>query len=134
MQATAIAQPNIALIKYWGKRDTERNLPAVGSISITLRDLHTRMHVEFDDALAADELTVNGAPDTKMLPRLASCLDRVAGEGRVRARIASDCRKCTRFSVATAPSRSRTNVHRIAGHGRPDRSTTARVRASSRGT
>ena len=44
MQATAIAQPNIALIKYWGKRDVERNLPAVGSISITLRDLYTRMH------------------------------------------------------------------------------------------
>ena len=44
MQGTAIAQPNIALIKYWGKRDIERNLPAVGSISITLRDLYTRMH------------------------------------------------------------------------------------------
>ena len=48
MQATAIAQPNIALIKYWGKRDVERNLPAVGSISITLRDLHTRMQVAFE--------------------------------------------------------------------------------------
>ena len=52
MQGTAIAQPNIALIKYWGKRDIARNLPAVGSISITLRELHTRMQVEFDDTLA----------------------------------------------------------------------------------
>jgi mevalonate pyrophosphate decarboxylase len=25
MRAHAIAQPNIALIKYWGKRDTARN-------------------------------------------------------------------------------------------------------------
>jgi len=57
MQGTAIAQPNIALIKYWGKRNIERNLPAVGSISITLRDLHTRMSVEFDDTLVADTLT-----------------------------------------------------------------------------
>ena len=54
MQGTAIAQPNIALIKYWGKRDIERNLPAVGSISITLRDLYTRMHVELDGALGLD--------------------------------------------------------------------------------
>jgi diphosphomevalonate decarboxylase len=91
MQATAIAHPNIALIKYWGKRDVERNLPAVGSISITLRDLHTRMQVIFDDALAGDALMVNGAPDEKMLPRLSACLDRIAGGARPRARIASDC-------------------------------------------
>jgi diphosphomevalonate decarboxylase len=91
MQGTAIAQPNIALIKYWGKRDIERNLPAVGSISITLRELFTRMHVEFDQSLPADTLVVNGAADDKMLPRLAACLDRVAGADRPRARIASTC-------------------------------------------
>ena len=91
MQATAIAQPNIALIKYWGKRDLERNLPAVGSISITLRDLFTRMHVSFDEASGADSLIVNDAPDDRMLPRLSACLDRVAGESRPRARIMSTC-------------------------------------------
>jgi len=91
MQGTAIAQPNIALIKYWGKRNVERNLPAVGSISITLRELFTRMHVEFDESLAADALLVNDVPDMSMLPRLAACLDRVAGEDRPRARIASTC-------------------------------------------
>jgi diphosphomevalonate decarboxylase len=84
MQGTAIAQPNIALIKYWGKRDIERNLPAVGSISTTLRDLHTRMRVEFDDTLAADTLTVNDVPDVRML-------DRVAGKNRPRAHILSTC-------------------------------------------
>ncbi len=91
MQGTAIAQPNIALIKYWGKRDVALNLPAVGSISITLRELHTRMHVAFDDALEADTLTVNDAPGEKMLPRLSACLDRVAGAERPRASIASHC-------------------------------------------
>lgn len=91
MQATAIAQPNIALIKYWGKRDIERTLPAVGSISITLRDLHTRMTVTFDDKSGGDELTVNGAPNDRMLPRLSACLDRVAGSDRLRAHIVSDC-------------------------------------------
>lgn len=91
MQGKAIAHPNIALIKYWGKRDIERNLPAVGSISITLSELHTRMHVEFDRALAADVLTVNGEPDEKMLPRLSVCLDNVAGADRPPACIASTC-------------------------------------------
>jgi diphosphomevalonate decarboxylase len=91
MQATAIAQPNIALIKYWGKRDVLRNLPSVGSISITLRDLFTRMAVRFDGGLDSDLLTVNGLPDEKMLPRLSACLDRVAGKGRLCARIESTC-------------------------------------------
>ena len=91
MQATAIAQPNIALIKYWGKRDVEHNLPAVGSISITLRELHTRMRVVFDDGLGADELMVNGTSNDKMLPRLSACLDRVAGRTRPHARIHSEC-------------------------------------------
>ncbi len=91
MQGTAIAQPNIALIKYWGKRDVERNLPAVGSISVTLRELYTRMRVEFDASLDHDVLTVNGKPEEKLLPRLSGCLDSVAGTERARARIASTC-------------------------------------------
>jgi diphosphomevalonate decarboxylase len=91
MQATAVAQPNIALIKYWGKRDLALNLPAVGSISITLRDLFTRMQVRFDTSLESDVLAVNGTPDERMLPRLSACLDRVAGADRPRADIMSTC-------------------------------------------
>lgn len=89
MQATARAQPNIALIKYWGKRDSHRNLPAVGSISITLADLFTTMRVEFDSALRGDVLIVNGRDDVTMLPRVRRCLDMVAGERRPSARVMS---------------------------------------------
>ena len=89
MRASAKAQPNIALIKYWGKRDTERNLPAVGSISITLADLYTTMSVAFDSALPGDRLTVNGVEDGAMLARVAACLDNAAGPGRVRATVHS---------------------------------------------
>ena len=51
--ATAVAQPNIALVKSWGKRAAALNLPAGGSISITLGDLRTRTTIRFDAPLAA---------------------------------------------------------------------------------
>jgi diphosphomevalonate decarboxylase len=89
MQVTAIAQPNIALIKYWGKRDLDRNLPAVGSISITLSDLHTEVGIELDEQLPADSLLINGIEDQQRLPRMSACLDRVIGEKRPSARIVS---------------------------------------------
>ena len=89
MRATARAQPNIALIKYWGKRDTRRNLPVVGSISVTLADLKTTMCVEFDDALSGDVLIVNERESTTMLPRIKRCLDSVVGKQRKSARVSS---------------------------------------------
>jgi diphosphomevalonate decarboxylase len=90
MRATAKAQPNIALIKYWGKRDSRRNLPAVGSISITLADLYTTMSVEFDTSLSSDVLVVNGADNSPMLPRVSGCLSSVVGAERAFARIESE--------------------------------------------
>jgi len=90
MRADAQAQPNIALIKYWGKRDVAQNLPAAGSLSVTLDSLWTKMSVEFSDALAGDELVVNAARNEKMLPRISDCLDRVAGTDRPRASIESE--------------------------------------------
>jgi diphosphomevalonate decarboxylase len=90
MRASAKAQPNIALIKYWGKRDSIRNLPAVGSISLTLDDLFTTMDVELDGALESDELRVNGRDAHSLLPRVTQCLDNVLGAGRERARVVSE--------------------------------------------
>ena len=49
--ATARAQPNIALVKYWGKRDAALNLPAVGSLSVTLGNLYTETTVTLDESL-----------------------------------------------------------------------------------
>lgn len=60
MKSIAIAHANIALVKYWGKRDEALNLPAVGSISITLRDLFTKTSVEFRENLKSDILILNG--------------------------------------------------------------------------
>ncbi len=89
MQATAEAHPNIALVKYWGKRDVARNLPAVSSLSVTLDTLRTRMTVEFR-AGDRDALSVNGQAAPGMLERVSRCLDSVAGKERSAARVTSD--------------------------------------------
>jgi diphosphomevalonate decarboxylase len=46
-EATAVAHPNIALSKYWGKRAGEGNYPAVPSLSVTLRGMATTTRVRF---------------------------------------------------------------------------------------
>lgn len=59
----ARAPSNIALVKYWGKRPslkTRLNLPAVGSISVSLADLWSETDCHIDSALAADEVRVDG--------------------------------------------------------------------------
>lgn len=48
MKATAKANANIALTKYWGKRDAKLMLPNNGSTSMTLDKLNTTTTVEFD--------------------------------------------------------------------------------------
>ena len=75
LQATAQAQPNIALVKYWGKRDAALNLPAAGSLSITLDALHTRTRVRFDDALTADDITLDGESDEAQSRKIGAFLD-----------------------------------------------------------
>jgi diphosphomevalonate decarboxylase len=89
MRATAIAQPNIAVVKYWGKRDLARNLPAVGSISVTLSSLFTEMQVEIDGTLTGDVLLVNDAENRTLLARVSNCLNIVAGPDRPAARVCS---------------------------------------------
>ena len=91
MRAIAQAQPNIALIKYWGKRDIERNLPAVGSLSLTLASLWTKMEVVFSADFEKDVLLVNDEEAEEMLPRVVRCLDRIAGEKRPKVSIESHC-------------------------------------------
>ncbi len=60
MRAVARAYSNIALIKYWGKRDANLNLPAVGSISMTLAKLETISEVRFREDLSQDLVIING--------------------------------------------------------------------------
>lgn len=84
--ATAIAHPNIALSKYWGKQSFGHNLPAVPSLSLTLRGMATRTTVAFDAGLATDELELNGKrEDGVVLSRVSGMLDRVRALAKISA-------------------------------------------------
>ncbi|ALJ20176.1 diphosphomevalonate decarboxylase [Microbacterium sp. No. 7] len=63
-RATCTAHPNIALVKYWGKADAALNLPATGSLSMTLDVFPTVTTVTVDDALARDEFVLGGEPQS----------------------------------------------------------------------
>lgn len=93
MKATAEARANIALIKYWGRRNDKLNLPLTSSISLTVDGLVTRTTVEADASLREDTLTINGATQTGApLARAAVHLDRLrerAGS-TLRCRVASE--------------------------------------------
>jgi diphosphomevalonate decarboxylase len=59
MKATAKAHSNIALIKYWGKRDESLFLPMNSSLSITLDKFYTITTVRFCEDLNEDILILN---------------------------------------------------------------------------
>ena len=51
---------NIALVKYWGKRDVTLNLPTHSSLSATLDKFGTYTTVEFLENLTKDQFILNG--------------------------------------------------------------------------
>jgi diphosphomevalonate decarboxylase len=76
--ASALAHPNIALIKYWGNRDQRLRLPANGSISMNLGGLFTHTRLEFQTNSAHDKLVIDGqAVKGKGLQRVSAFLDLV---------------------------------------------------------
>lgn len=75
MPITAVAHPNIALIKYWGKQALPGNVPATPSVSITLDALTSTTTVR---ASETDQIILNGqvADDAK----IRGCLEMLRSE------------------------------------------------------
>lgn len=107
MRATAIAPANIALIKYWGKRDAALNLPLNDSISLNLSAAATTTTVEFVDQLA-DEMRINGQDISGAeLEKISRHLDLIAaklGVERARARMSSSNSFPTASGIASSAS------------------------------
>jgi len=77
--ATASANTNIALIKYWGKADESLMIPTTSSLSLTLDDTWTTTTVSFDGGTGdTDAVSINGsAPSGTALTRVSGFLDLV---------------------------------------------------------
>ncbi|PFH58649.1 hypothetical protein XA68_13418 [Ophiocordyceps unilateralis] len=75
-RASTTAPVNIAVVKYWGKRDARLNLPTNSSLSVTLSqaDLRTLTTASCSDSFAdGDSLTLNGEPTDVSGARIQAC-------------------------------------------------------------
>mgnify|MGYP000067481088 FL=1 len=72
----AKAHSNIALIKYWGKRDERYVLPMNSSLSLTIECFYTETEVIFDDSLREDYFYLNDELQNKeATDKISSFLD-----------------------------------------------------------
>ncbi|XP_066493577.1 diphosphomevalonate decarboxylase [Tiliqua scincoides] len=85
-RVTCTAPVNIAVIKYWGKRDEELVLPINSSLSVTLHQdqLKTTTTVAISRDFKEDRLWLNGKEDDIGHPRLQSCLREIRRLARKR--------------------------------------------------
>src|SRR5205085_9603844 len=95
---TARAGTNIALVKYWGKRDQALNLPATGSLSLTLAGLGSETCVRFG-AGETDRIWLDGQPaDHAFATRVTRFLDLV--RARAGGRLVAEVRTTNRVPTA----------------------------------
>ncbi|WP_260334649.1 diphosphomevalonate decarboxylase [Streptomyces beigongshangae] len=74
-RATAVAHPNIALVKYWGKHDEDLVLPLADSLSMTLDVFPTTTTVRLTPHRDHDTLLLDGVPATdEVLHRVVAFL------------------------------------------------------------
>jgi diphosphomevalonate decarboxylase len=106
-RATAVAHPNIALIKYWGKRDEELILPRVDSLSMTLDIFPTTTDVRLDPRAGRDEVTLDGMPARgEALHRVTAFLDLVRDQAGQNCRAVVDSRNTVPTGAGLASSAS----------------------------
>lgn len=76
MTVTARAHTNIALIKYWGKRDQKLILPQTDSLSLTLAPFYTDTTVNFSPDYKQDHFMIDHQEvNTTTYQRLTTFLD-----------------------------------------------------------
>ncbi|KAF2677210.1 diphosphomevalonate decarboxylase [Lentithecium fluviatile CBS 122367] len=75
-RASTTAPVNIAVIKYWGKRDPKLNLPTNSSLSVTLSQADLRTHTTASCSSSypsSDSLLLNGSPQDVSGARTQAC-------------------------------------------------------------
>lgn len=72
--STAIAHPNIALVKYWGKNDISINTPIHGSFSVTLDYGYTKTTSKFISNETQNQIILNNVTG-QISPRYQRAID-----------------------------------------------------------
>lgn len=86
-KVTAIAHPNLALVKYWGKADERLNIPANSSISVNLGSATTITSVVFSPDQDSDIVAINGHNvDQGAYRRVVRHIDRIRAMAGISAR------------------------------------------------
>jgi diphosphomevalonate decarboxylase len=108
MKATAIANANIALTKYWGKRDKKLMLPNNGSVSMTCDGMSTKTTVEFSPENERDVFIINGKEisEGKAYDKMTRHLDliREMGGRQEKARVMTENNFPTAAGLASSAS------------------------------
>jgi diphosphomevalonate decarboxylase len=88
----AVANANLALVKYWGKEpDRSGNQPAAGSLSVTLEGLSTAVQVCFDPRLSRDLVNwLPSGPSEPVIEFLEQVRSRVGVRDRARVTVVSN--------------------------------------------
>lgn len=76
-KVTIKASADVALVKYWGKKDEKLRLPENGSLSMKLEGIETTTTVEFREGLAKDDVKIDGEFKNNEVRRVIKHLDRV---------------------------------------------------------
>lgn len=78
MKAKARAYANIALIKYWGKKNKALVIPYQSSLSFSVDQFYTETEVCYDESLVEDVVTLDGKTlEGIELERVATFMDEV---------------------------------------------------------
>ena len=108
-QSDAMAEPvfapsNIALCKYWGKRDAELNLPVNSSLSISLAHLGTKTQLSVAEK---DEVWLNGnqlAADDKFAVKVIRYIDLFRGDNSQAVKVETENNIPTAAGLASSAS------------------------------
>ena len=65
-ETIAIAHPNFALVKYWGKKESKQNRPAMSSISITVDSMRSKTTIKKNIASKTHRLFINGKEESDL--------------------------------------------------------------------
>ncbi|SDS54085.1 diphosphomevalonate decarboxylase [Streptomyces sp. TLI_053] len=105
--ATAVAHPNIALVKYWGKRNEDLVLPVTGSLSMTLDVCPTTTSVRLGRPGRPDSVTLGGRHAEGVFhARVTAFLDLLRALARRRESAAVDTRNTVPTGAGLASSAS----------------------------